>query len=135
MVPSILNQTGLPRAFLRDREGATAIELAFALPILLTVLTGIVQFGALFFLQNHMGDIARDTARRVSVGQMSASEAETYAQGELVTWKAAFAVDVQDLSDEVTVAITVPMADASLVDIFGLFETGNLRARVEMPRE
>ena len=123
------------RRFLDDRGGASAIELAFALPILLMVLTGIVQFGAIFFLQNHMGDIARDTARRVSVGQMTATEAVPYAQGELIHWNAAFAVDVQDLGDEVSVDISLPMVDASLVDIFGLFQSGNLRARVEMPRE
>lgn len=122
-------------AFLRDRSGASAIEMAFSLPILLMVLTGIIQFGAMFFLQNHMGDIARDTARRVSVGQISAGQATTYAEGELMNWNATFTVDVQELDDEVTVDISVPLAEASLVDILGLFKSGTLRARAEMPKE
>lgn len=33
------------RSFRRDRSGATAIELAFCLPILLTLVVGIFQFG------------------------------------------------------------------------------------------
>ena len=121
--------------FRRDRRGATAIELAFTLPILLMALTGIIQFGAIFFLQSHMGDVARDAARRVSMGQMNAAEAKTHAEGELINWDATFAVDVQELSDDVRVSITVPLAEASLVDILGLFKSGTLSASADMPVE
>ncbi len=138
-IPSPLGRRrgGIPilRRFTHDRRGTSAIEMAFSLPILLMVLTGIIQFGAMFFLQNHMGDVARDTARRVSVGQITAGQAQAYAEGELLNWNATFSVAVQELSDEVSVDITVPLAEASLVDILGLFKSGTLRARAEMPKE
>lgn len=135
LVSSLRVRRSALRPFLKDRSGTSAIEMAFSLPILLMVLTGIIQFGAMFFLQNHMGDVARDTARRLSVGQINLSQAQSYAEGELMNWDATFAVDVQELDDEVTVDITVPLAEASLVDILGLFESGTLRARAEMPKE
>ena len=82
-----------------------------------------------------MSDVARDTARRLSVGQITIGQAQSYAEGELLNWNGTFSVTAQELSDEVTVDISVPLAEASLVDIFGLFQSGTLRARAEMPKE
>ncbi len=48
-----------PRALWRDRDGAAAVEFAFILPILLLLFSGIVQFGSIMFLENHMTNVAR----------------------------------------------------------------------------
>ena len=63
--------------FLRDGQGTALIELAFVLPFLLILVIGIINMGGLFFLQNNMVNVARDSARSLSVGAMTDSEAVT----------------------------------------------------------
>ena len=126
----------------RDRRGASALEFAFILPVLLLFIGGIIQFGAVFFLESNMANVARDTARRVSIGQYNEAQAEAFAHNELVNWNASFNVDVQLAPDpvnpsetEITVEITVPFAEAAIIDLLGLFDTGTLRARAVMHQE
>ena len=59
------------RALWRDRDGAAAVEFAFIVPILLLLFSGIVQFGSIMFLENHMTNVARETSRRVAVGELA----------------------------------------------------------------
>ena len=126
----------------RDRRGATALEFAFIMPVLLLFVGGIIQFGAVFFLESNMVNVARDAARRVSTGQYDEVQAETYASDKLAYWGATFNVDVQLLPDpvdptetEIVVEIDVPLADAAIVDLLGVFNSGTLRARAVMHQE
>ncbi len=125
----------------RDERGAAAIEFAFVIPVLLLILTGIIQLGALLFLQSNMGDVARDTARRLAVGEITAAEAPSYAVGKLVSWGGTFTVtaampDPNDPNDrDITVRVSVPIADVSLVDIVGVFQTGDITAGSTMRQE
>ena len=84
------------RALWPDRDGAAAVEFAFILPILLLLFSGIVQFGSIMFLENHMTNVARETSRRVAVGEL---------------------------------------AEAALMDVLGVFQSGNLTAAVTMRQE
>ena len=126
----------------RDEHGVAAVEFAFVIPILALILTGIIQLGALLFLQSNMGDVARDTARRLAVGDIDAADARSYAERYLVDWAGGnFTVttsmpDPADPNDrDITVQISVPMADASLVDILGIFQTGAMTAASTMRQE
>lgn len=122
----------------RWQSGAAAVEFAFVLPILAFVVVGIIDFGALFFVQNNMSSVAREAARAMAVGAMDETEAETYVTDKLASWDAAFTVDAQVVGDDVTVSVTVPMADASLVNAsfydFAGFN-GTLRTDVTMRQE
>ena len=102
--------------------------------VFITILTGLISFGSLFFIQGSMGDAARDTVRRMATGQLTDGEAETYAQGGLVNWGMTY--DVQAINDgtDAKLTITVPMSDAALIDFLGIF-SGTLSATVTMPVE
>lgn len=125
----------------RDERGVAAVEFAFVVPVLALLLTGIIQLGALLFVQSNMGDVARDTARRLAIGEITAAAAPSYAEGQLVNWGGTYTVtptmpNPADPNDRnVTVQISVPIADASLVDIVGIFQTGNMTASSTIRQE
>ncbi|MCZ6610610.1 MAG: TadE/TadG family type IV pilus assembly protein [Alphaproteobacteria bacterium] len=128
------------RALWRDRDGAAAVEFAFILPILLLLFSGIVQFGSIMFLENHMTNVARETSRRVAVGELAQDDAKKSAQQALINWGVTYEVLITPSSagggnDDITVAISLPMADAALMDVLGVFQSGNLTATVTMRQE
>ncbi len=128
------------RALWRDRDGVAAVEFAFILPILLLLFSGIVQFGSIMFLENHMTNVARATTRRVAVGELNETDAESSAQQALVNWGVTYDVDVASVdvgggNQDITVTIRLPMAEAALMDVLGVFQSGNLSAAVTMRQE
>ncbi len=128
------------RALWRDRDGAAAVEFAFILPILLLLFSGIVQFGSIMFLENHMTNVARETSRRIAVGELSQADAASSAQQALVNWGVNYEVSIAATSagggnEDITVAISLPMAQAALMDVLGVFQSGNLTAAVTMRQE
>ncbi len=128
------------RALWRDRDGAAAVEFAFILPILLLLFSGIVQFGSILFLENHMTNVARETSRRVAVGELNETDAKSSAQQALVNWGVTYDVDVDTVdvgggNQDIAVAISLPMREAALMDVLGVFQSGNLTAAVTMRQE
>ena len=124
------------KAFKKNDQGSVSIEMGFATIVFTTLLAGMVSFGSLFFVQGSMADAARDTVRRMATGEMTPVEAQTYAQSNLITWGASVLYTVTATNDgtDATVDISVPMADAALIDFLGIF-SGDLRASVTMPVE
>jgi Flp pilus assembly protein TadG len=55
-------------------RGQALVETALVLPVLLLVIGGIVQFGMLFWAQNTLTQIARDTGRWAATQQVSPCE-------------------------------------------------------------
>ena len=126
----------------KDESGVAALEFAFVLPLLVIVLAGIVQFGAVFFLQNNIATVARETARSLAVGTIDTTqEAETLANSRLINWGVTFTINttVPDPANpndsDYTVAISVPLAQAAIFDILGVFKTGDLTATASMREE
>ncbi len=125
----------------RREDGSAAVELAFVLPILVTLLGGVIQFGALFFIQNEMTGAARSAARALAVGQATSTQAETIALNQLAQWPMTFSVTVtspnpSDPNDkDFSVQITVPAAEATFVDILGMFASRELTSKVTMRDE
>ncbi len=135
----------MPRAlrdWRRSDGGATAVEFAFILPVLLMIVAGIVQFGAIFFLQNNMANAAREAARALAVGSIaSTTETTQLVEQKLVNWGVTFTVDttLPDPSDptdtDFTVVITAPLSEAAIFDYLGVFQGGTLRAAASMREE
>ena len=99
-----------------------------------TLITGLISFGSLFFVQGNMGDAARDAVRRLATGEMDTIQAKAHAQTGLVNWGMTYTVTAVDDGTDATVNISVPMADAALIDFLGIF-SGDLSASVTMPSE
>ena len=123
----------------RGDSGAAAVEFAIILPIFVAVLFGIIQFGSVLFLHNNMMNAARETARRMSVAELDAAGAPAYANNYLAGWGLTFTVNATEPgagvpNGDVTVQITVPAANATLVN-FPLTWPGTLTAQVIMRRE
>jgi Flp pilus assembly protein TadG len=119
-----------------DDAGAAAVELAFVLPVALLLLMGIIQFGALLFLQNTMVNVANDVARRVSVGELSATAGEALAEERLSGWNATFTATVTEPTpDDIQVDISVALADAAIVDFGHFLDTGDLSAQATVRKE
>ena len=116
-------------------SGAAAVEFAFVTPILVLMLTGIIQFGAIFFIQNHMVSVARETARYVAVGDMNATQAADSTKSKLINWAGAFTVNVTEAGGDVSVDITIPLNKAAIFDIWGLFKNKTLKASSIMRKE
>ncbi len=125
----------------RGQRGAAAVEMALVLPILVGITFGIIQFGSILFLQNNMVSAAREASRKLAVGEVNVAEAEQAALDYLGNWSMNFTVEanVPDPNDpndtDVSVEITVPLKEAALVDVLGLFGTSDLKAAVTMRQE
>ncbi len=127
---------GIVRSCWRSERGVAAVEFALAIPIVLLVLSGIIQFGFVLFLQSHVADVARETARRVAVGEFEQAEAEQFAQDSLLNWGVTYTVAVTFPDpDDVDVQISLPMSQAALIDLLGLFQSGTLAATVTAREE
>lgn len=132
-----------------DDAGAAAVELAFALPILITLLFGIIQFGFIFFVWNDMMNAAREGARRLAVDDsITEAQAQTIVEAWLVDWPANFTVTACTTTadsatpatctgdDEVFVTVTAPMSEVAVIGNFvDFFGVRDLTAQVVMRKE
>ena len=123
------------RVWRKSEDGGTAVEFAFVLPVLLMIIAGIMQFGAIFFLQNNMANAAREAARALAVGSISSkAESENLVEQKLIDWGVNFNIvtDLPNPADpndtDYTVTITAPLSEAAIFDYLGVFEGGELRA-------
>ncbi len=118
-----------------DESGVAAMEFAFIATIAVTLFSGIVQFGFVLFIENHMADVARDAARRFAVGESDQSETVQYAQDTLLNWGVTYTVTVTPIADDVDVQVSLPMSSVSIIDMLGLFQSGTLSVSVTMLTE
>lgn len=143
------NEIARRKTFAADDAGAAAVELAFALPILITLLFGIIQFGFIFFVWNDMMNAAREGARRLAVDDsITEAQAQTIVENWLVDWPANFTVTACTTAadsatpatctgdDEVFVTVTAPMAEVAVIGNFVDFlGVRDLTAQVVMRKE
>lgn len=135
---------------LRCDRGAAMVEFTLVAPILIFLTCGIIQFGYVFFLQNTMQNLARDAARGISVGALTGSagnvncpggaagSAQEMICGGLSGFSGAFslnAVDPPDSGDDVTVTVSLPMADAAVMDVLDVMSSGTLSVSATMRKE
>jgi len=115
------------RTMCRRADGVAAIEFAFAAPILVLIMVGIIQMASAFFTLNQMNWVAREAARGLALGDLAdAAAAEAFVNGNLIGWAAAnstVSIDIPDPADpsdtDYRVAMSVPLEDAALVDPAG----------------
>ncbi len=126
-------------AWWKDESGVAAIEFGFIATIAVTLFAGMVQFGFVLFIENHMADVARDAARRFAVGESDQSETVQFAQDSLLNWGVTYTVIVTPpnppTNNDVDVQVSLPMSSVAIIDMLGLFQSGTLSASVTMLTE
>jgi Flp pilus assembly protein TadG len=127
--------------FGRERSGSITVEMGFAAIAFTMLLTGVISFGSILFIQANMMNAARDTARSIAVGSLAATTtaAKPYAEARMVNWGITYTVTpstavIAGVTD-VTVEISAPMSQAALIDYMNLFGSKTVRARVSMRSE
>ncbi len=120
------------RAFLRNRDGNAVIETAIALPLLIVILSGIVDFGYMFSISNSMQSVSSETARLVAIKRITSAEAPAYARSRLMSVSGTYQVNTTVTATDITVAISLPRSSAALIDVTGMFAGGNLSASSTM---
>lgn len=123
--------------FVRTRRGTVSVEFVLWLPIFLVIMAFTADACKLYLTQANMYDVARDTARRISIGQYCTStDAQGYARSQLLyplTYSYAITV-----GDDNVVTISTPIKDASVFGLmaeYGGFTDKTLSAVVTMPKE
>ncbi len=80
-------------------------------------------------------------SHRAATGDLTETQAETFALNQLVNWNISYTVDVTlpDPTDpnawDVTASVNAPMADAALFDYLGILAGRTLNASATMRRE
>lgn len=68
-----------PRRFVQEDDGATAVEFALVLPLLLAIVFGIICFGQYFAIANSLQQLAAEAARH-SVLELGATQRAALAE-------------------------------------------------------
>jgi Flp pilus assembly protein TadG len=118
------------QTFLRDDKGSQTVEFVLWLPIIASLMVIITDSSILYLTQTEMSNVARDTARRLSSGQLQTENAAViYANQQLNLYDPAYVVTAtRDATSSMTVVITVDVVDAT---IFGYFLTPVLGSTME----
>ncbi len=117
------------RRIVGDRRAASALEFALLTPVLMLMLTGIVQFGAIYILQNNMQNVAREVSLRLATGDLVLDGARAWAVERLPVHIDRYGVEVAQNDGMFDVAVTAPLDQAVPLDPLGFFRTGTLTAR------
>jgi len=117
------------RRLATDRRGVSALEMALLAPILLLLLTGIAQFGAIYVLQNNMQNTARELALRLATADLLPGQAQAWASQRLPRRIDGYVVAVELADDVFKVTIRAPLRQAVPIDPLAFFATGELSVR------
>ncbi|MFG6546830.1 TadE/TadG family type IV pilus assembly protein [Sulfitobacter sp. 1A10445] len=98
------------RLFIAQEDGASAVEFALILPVLLTMIFGIICFGQYFAIANSLQQLAAEAAR-YSANGISATERETLASSFITNAGARFSFLGQD-----KIAPTITMHSGTVPD-------------------
>ncbi len=106
--------------FLRDDRGAETIQFLVWLPLIFSMLVIVTDVSLLYLSHTEMVNVARDTARRMTTGQLGSREAAiAHAAAELAQYNYPFTVDASYAPEEsMQVVISVAVNDVST---FGFF--------------
>jgi len=125
------------KAFSRGRSGLVTVEFVLWLPVFLVILAFLADGCMLYLMQADMWSVARDTARRMTTGQLDSSGAQSYAASALLYSSRPYTITATQGSDDI-VEISLPVQDASVfgvLAVFGSFTNLMLDAKVTMRDE
>jgi Flp pilus assembly protein TadG len=135
----VIKQSG-KRLRRRIRKAAVTVELAIVAPVMFAMLFGIIEFGWMFTVQHTMVNAAREGARLGVLQGTTVSEIEAESMSYLTAMglDSSVAIDVTEATTDdphVTVRLTVPREDVSLVGNFFGFSGGTVEGVATMRKE
>ena len=123
------------------RRGVSFVESAFMIPILMSLIFGAIEFGSILHMRHTMLHAAREAARALAVQGGTTGQAVTVAETLLPNSDdlhfdiAATQPAVDDILRDVEVEISLPLKEASLGAMFGMFGEDRMTVRVTMRSE
>lgn len=127
------------RSFGRSERGVITVEFVIWMPVFLVILAFIADACALYLIQADMWNVARDTARRMTTGQLgTAQEAHDYAAAQLMYPNKPYTITATPGVPDDVVQITIPITNASIfgvLAIYGSFSDATMTAKVTMRAE
>jgi len=121
----------LLKRFARNEGGNATVEFVLWLPLIAGVIVGAFDLNIVLTAQTSMYNVARDTARRVSVGELSASAAQDYALSQLDFMNFDYGVDVS-VGTDVTVDIETFLSNVAVLGSMGSLGDYSVKASVTM---
>lgn len=106
-----------PRTFIRDNKGSATIEFVLWVPIIVALLTIVMDAATLYITHSEMWNVARDTARRLNTGQIKSEEAaEAHAANAMGLRDFPYSVNATYDSDNgIEVVIALRVNDMSII--------------------
>lgn len=110
------------RFFLKEERGSVLIEAAFAVPLLVMLLTGILAYGSIFMLAHNLQQAANDAARSAVAG-LTPTERRALVDQSIDAARASFPapradtidVGVQENGGYYRVTLTYNLANAPVI--------------------
>lgn len=129
-----------PKTADRQVLAAATVELAVVSPVIFAMLFGIIEFGWLFTVRHTMVNAAREGARVGAIQGMDADDIRARVVELLapMNLEDRVSIVIEEATSEdptVSVTLTVPQAEVSLVGNFFGFEMGTVRAFASMRKE
>ncbi len=124
----------------KSRRGISVVESAFMIPILLSLIFGAIEAGMMLHMRQNMLAAAREGARTLAVQGGTPADAEQAALNLLPGGNLDFDVIAtqpgpDDPNRDVVVEVSIPFAQASLGDMFGLYGDNRMSVSVTMRSE
>lgn len=116
-------------------SGGATVEFVLWMPIFILIIGLVIDASMAMLAHARIWDVARDTTRQLSIGEMTAAEAKTYAETEAKLSGVTPTVLANDSGDDVWVDISLPISAVTPFNVMGLGGRGNIEARVTMVRE
>ncbi len=117
--------------FRKNEQGNATVEFVLWLPLIMGVIVGAFDLNIVLMTQSSMWNVARDTARRVSTGELDASTAQTYALTQLTYMNFEYGVDVT-VGTDVVVDIETFLSNVAILGAMGSSGKYNITASVTM---
>ena len=126
------------KSFGREERGVITVEFVIWIPVFLIIMAFMADGCVLYLVQADMWNVARDTARRMTTGQLATDQAaHDYAASQLLYPGKPYTVTAKAGADDV-VEITIPVKNASVFGVlaaYGSFSGAILDAKVIMRAE
>jgi Flp pilus assembly protein TadG len=124
----------LLRKFRRDEDGNATVEFTLWLPLIAGIIVGAFDLNSVLVAQSTMWDVARDTARRVSIGDLNATTGQEYALSRLTFMSFDYGVDIT-VGDDVVVTVQTYLSNVAVLGVMGGAGSYQLTAAVTMRNE